>query len=61
MAEGHIVAGRQFRTKTDYEAALRDKKKIDKICSGTGPYRQAYCFILADQPSCRRSFPLLYV
>ena len=33
MAEGHIVAGRQFRTKTDYEAALRDKKKIDKICS----------------------------
>lgn len=33
MAEGHIVAGRQFRTKTDYEAALRDKKKIDRICS----------------------------
>lgn len=33
MAEGHVVAGRQFRTKTDYEAALRDKKKIDKICS----------------------------
>ncbi len=33
MAEGHIVAGRKFRTKTDYEAALRDKKKIDKICS----------------------------
>ena len=33
MAEGHIVAGRQFRTKTDYEAALRDKKKIGKICS----------------------------
>lgn len=28
MAEGHIVAGRQFRTKTDYEAALRDKKKL---------------------------------
>lgn len=33
MAEGHIVEGRQFRTKTDYEAALRDKKKIDKIRS----------------------------
>lgn len=33
MAEGHIVEGRQFRTKADYEAALRDKKKIDKIRS----------------------------
>lgn len=30
-AEGHTVAGRQFRTKADYEAALRDKKKIDII------------------------------
>ena len=31
MAEGHTVEGRQFRTKADYEAALRDKKKIDAI------------------------------
>ena len=31
MAEGHTVEGRQFRTRADYEAALRDKKKIDAI------------------------------
>lgn len=30
-AEGHTVEGRQFRTRADYEAALRDKKKIDAI------------------------------
>lgn len=32
-AESHTVEGRQFRTKADYEAALRDKKKIDIIKS----------------------------
>lgn len=32
-AQQHIVAGRQFRTKADYEAAVRDKKKIDIIKS----------------------------
>lgn len=31
MTEGHTVEGRQFRTKADYEAALRDKRKIDAI------------------------------
>ena len=35
MAEGHTVEGRQFRTKADYEAALRDKKKIDAIRAKT--------------------------
>ena len=35
MAEGHTVEGRQFRTKADYEAALRDKKKIDAIKAKT--------------------------
>lgn len=30
-AESHMVEGRQFRTKADYEAALRDKGKIDAI------------------------------
>ncbi len=30
-AESHIVEGRQFRTKADYKAALRDKEKIDAI------------------------------
>lgn len=30
-SESHTVAGRQFRTRADYEAALRDKKKIDLI------------------------------
>ena len=33
-AESHTVEGRQFRTKADYEAALRDKKKIDEIKAG---------------------------
>ena len=28
---GRDVAGRQFRTKADYEAACRDKSKIDKL------------------------------
>jgi len=28
---GRNVAGRQFRTKADYEAACRDKEKIDKL------------------------------
>lgn len=32
-AESHTVEERQFRTKADYEAALRDKKKIDIIKS----------------------------
>ena len=32
-AESRTVEGRQFRTKADYEAALRDKKKIDIIRS----------------------------
>lgn len=32
-AEKQTVSGRQFRTKADYEAALRDKKKIDIIKS----------------------------
>ena len=32
-AESHTVEGRQFRTKADYEAALRDKEKIDAIKS----------------------------
>lgn len=30
-AENRTVAGRQFRTKEDYEAALRDGKKIEQI------------------------------
>ena len=30
-----IVAGRRFRTQADYEAALRDQKKIDLIKSET--------------------------
>lgn len=34
-AESRIVSGRQFRTKADYEAAIRDKKKIDIIRSKT--------------------------
>ncbi len=32
-AQNRMVAGRQFRTKTDYEAALRDQKKIEIIKS----------------------------
>ena len=28
---GLEVAGRRFRTETDYQAALRDQAKIDKI------------------------------
>lgn len=32
-AQNRTVAGRQFRTKADYEAALRDQKKIDIIKS----------------------------
>lgn len=32
-AESHTVGGRQFRTKADYEAALRDNKKIEIIRS----------------------------
>ncbi len=32
-ADSLIVAGRRFRTQTDYEAALRDQKKIEKIKS----------------------------
>lgn len=34
-AAGHTVEGRHFRTRADYEAALRDKKKIDMIKSQT--------------------------
>ena len=34
-AEGRTVAGRQFRTKADYEAALRDQKKIELIKAKT--------------------------
>ena len=33
MAQSHTAGGGQFRTKAEYEAALRDKKKIEKICS----------------------------
>ena len=33
MAQSHTARGGQFRTKAEYEAALRDKKKIEKICS----------------------------
>ncbi len=33
MAESHTAGKGQFRTKAEYEAALRDKKKIEKICS----------------------------
>lgn len=33
MAESHTTGGGQFRSKAEYEAALRDKKKIEKICS----------------------------
>ena len=31
MAQSHTAGGGQFRTKAGYEAALRDKKKIEKI------------------------------
>lgn len=34
-AQNRTVAGRQFRTKADYEAALRDQKKIEIIKSKT--------------------------
>lgn len=34
-AEGLTVAGRRFRTKADYEAGLRDLKKIETIKSNT--------------------------
>ncbi|MDO4302642.1 MAG: class B sortase [Bacillota bacterium] len=34
-ADGLMVAGRRFRTRADYEAALRDQKKIDTIKSQT--------------------------
>lgn len=34
-ANGLTVAGRSFRTRADYEAALRDQKKIDTIKSQT--------------------------
>jgi len=34
-ADGLTVAGRRFRTRADYEAALRDQKKIDTIKSQT--------------------------
>lgn len=34
-ANDQIVAGRRFRTQADYEAALRDQKKIDLIKSET--------------------------
>lgn len=34
-AEGLTVAGRRFRTKADYEAGLRDLKKIETIQSNT--------------------------
>ena len=32
-AEELVVAGRRFRIRKDYEAALRDQKKIDRIRS----------------------------
>jgi sortase B len=34
-AEEMVVAGRRFRTRTDYEAALRDLKKIERIKAET--------------------------
>ena len=33
--DGLTIAGRRFRTKADYEAALRDQKKIEEIKSKT--------------------------
>ena len=35
VAENMTVDGRRFRTQADYEAALRDKKKIDAIRTNT--------------------------
>lgn len=48
-AERQTVSGRQFRTKTDYEAALRDKKKIDIIRSKTDLKNPKEVFALYEQ------------
>ncbi len=48
-AERQTVSGRQFRTKADYEAALRDKKKIDIIRSKTDLKNPKEVFALYEQ------------
>ncbi len=48
-AERQTVSGRQFRTKADYEAALRDKKKIDIIRSKTDLINPKEVFALYEQ------------
>lgn len=48
-AERQTVSGRQFRTKADYEAALRDKKKIDIIRSKTDLKNPKEIFALYEQ------------